>query len=99
MGLPQAPQVFTFSPVRVTMSRGPYMNRPVKTCGPSSLATASLIRWLAVTFWGGAGARLSQGWGWRGGWGLLGSAQTSQGPGGDHGHKVRWPRVQVQLGH
>lgn len=53
MGLPQAPQVFTFSPVRVTMSRGPYMNRPVKTCGPSSLATASLIRWLAVTFWGG----------------------------------------------
>lgn len=45
------PHVLTFSPVRVTMSRGPYMNRPVTTCGPSSLATASLIRWLAVTFW------------------------------------------------
>lgn len=49
--------ILTFSPVRVTMSRGPYMNRPVTTCGPSSLATASLIRWLAATFWrrGGKG--------------------------------------------
>ena len=34
------------------------MNRPVRTCGPSSLATASLIRWLAVTFWG----REERGW-------------------------------------
>lgn len=31
---------------------------------------------------GRAGARLGQGGGWRGGWGLLGSAQASQGPRG-----------------
>lgn len=48
---PPSPGVLTFSPVSVTMSRGPYMKRPVRTWGPSSLATASLIRWLAVTFW------------------------------------------------
>lgn len=41
----------TFSPVRATMSRGPYMNRPTRTCGPSSAAITSLARWLAVTFW------------------------------------------------
>lgn len=57
-GLSRPLPVLTFSPVRVTMSRGPYMNRPVRTCGPSSLATASLIRWLAVTFWEEEG----QGW-------------------------------------
>lgn len=30
---------------------------------------------------GGGEAKLGQGWGWRGGWGLLGSAQASHGPG------------------
>lgn len=32
------------------MSRGPYMKRPVTTCMKSSVNTASLTRWLAVTF-------------------------------------------------
>lgn len=32
------------------MSRGPYMNRPTRTWGPSSAAITSLARWLAVTF-------------------------------------------------
>lgn len=40
----------TFSPVSVTISNGPYINLPVKVCGPSSLAMASFILWLAVTF-------------------------------------------------
>lgn len=40
----------TFSPVRVTMSRGPYMKRPVTAWAPSSVNTASFTRWLAVTF-------------------------------------------------
>lgn len=43
--------VITFSPVSVTMSRGPYMKRPVSVCTPSSVNTASFTRWLAVTFW------------------------------------------------
>lgn len=41
---------FTFSPVSVTMSSGPYMKRPVTTWRPSSLNTASFTRWFAVTF-------------------------------------------------
>lgn len=45
------PSLHTFSPVRATMSRGPYMNRPTRTWGPSSAAMTSLARWLAVTFW------------------------------------------------
>ncbi len=40
----------TFSPAKVTMSRGPYMKRPVTTCWESSVNTASFTRWLAVTF-------------------------------------------------
>lgn len=40
----------TFSPAKVTMSRGPYMKRPVRTCWLSSVNTASFTRWLAVTF-------------------------------------------------
>ncbi len=40
----------TFSPARVTMSRGPYMKRPVTICWESSVNTASFTRWLAVTF-------------------------------------------------
>lgn len=48
-------QRLTFSPVRVTMSRGPYMKRPVTVCAPSSVKTASFTRWLAVTFCGSDG--------------------------------------------
>lgn len=46
---------FTFSPAKVTMSRGPYIKRPVTTCWLSSVNTASFTRWLAVTFcpWSG----------------------------------------------
>lgn len=33
------------------MSRGPYMNRPITVWAPSSVKTASLTRWFAVTFW------------------------------------------------
>lgn len=40
----------TFSPVRVTISSGPYINLPVKVWGPSSLAMVSFILWLAATF-------------------------------------------------
>lgn len=40
----------TFSPAKVTMSRGPYMKRPVTTCWESSVNTASFTRWFAVTF-------------------------------------------------
>lgn len=43
--------VITFSPVRVTMSRGPYMKRPITIWTPSSVNTASFTRWFAVTFW------------------------------------------------
>lgn len=41
---------------------------------------------------GRGGARLGQGGGWRGGWGLLGSAQASRGPVGGAGLKARKPR-------
>lgn len=60
---PTAAPGLTFSPVRVTMSRGPYIKRPINTCGPSSLASASLTRWLAVTFWGGGGEQAVWAWG------------------------------------
>jgi len=43
--------LFTFSPVNVTMSKGPYMKRPTRVWGPSSVAMTSLTRWLAVTFY------------------------------------------------
>lgn len=54
----------TFSPVRATMSRGPYMNRPTRTWGPSSAAITSLARWLAVTFWKDRNQFSLCKWGW-----------------------------------
>lgn len=44
------PKLLTFSPVSVTMSNGPYMKRPTRVWGPSSVAMASFTLWLAVTF-------------------------------------------------
>lgn len=40
----------TFSPVRVTISSGPYMKRPTRVWCQSSVAITSLTLWLAVTF-------------------------------------------------
>lgn len=44
--------LFTFSPVSVTMSSGPYMKRPTRVWGPSSVAMTSFTLWFAVTFCG-----------------------------------------------
>lgn len=58
------PSLHTFSPVRATISRGPYMNRPTRTWGPSSAAITSLARWLAVTFWKDRNQLSLCKWGW-----------------------------------